>query len=406
MLIILNFFFKSGDNKNEEVSSLGWSILLCLLILFCVSLSCIFFANLHESNFENAKKAILMQSLWYVLGILVVLGIMRLDEEQLLRVSKTGYFIFSAILFLVIFFYSRAYYLTTGAKSWFAFGPITFQPSELLKPFYILMMSRLLVEDYYNGPHKELCEDFELFYRMAKYTIPIIIMLKAINDFGTTMVYVAIFLGFLIISQCQARFLLGLLFLSFFFFLFLVIAASSKTGQQTLSLLGFKPYQFSRISSWLNPSNDATNQSYQLWQSIQAIGSGQLFGKGISGVFVYVPVRESDMIFSVIGETTGFTGSILVILVFLYLFYLILKCALTSKRIFYAYISTGVLVMLLFHTFENIGMTIGLVPLAGIPMPFVSEGGSSLIANFVGIGLVFSSQYPNVKNIFSSPSWL
>jgi rod shape determining protein RodA len=162
-------------------------------------------------------------------------------------------------------------------------------------------------------------------------------------------------------------------------------------------------YQFDRINTWLNPSNGVSDQSYQLWQSMRAVGVGGLTGNGVTHNAVYVPVRESDMIFSVVGETTGFIGCSVLLIVYMYLFYLIFRSAFASRRRFYVYVSTGVAVMLAFHMFENIGMTIGLLPLTGIPLPFVSQGGSAIIGDFMGVGLVLATQYPNVRSIFSVP---
>lgn len=135
-----------------------------------------------------------------------------------------------------------------------------------------------------------------------------------------------------------------------------------------------------------------------------AIGSGRLWGIGFHHQSVYVPVRESDMIFSVIGETTGFVGSVVVLGIFMYLIYLVVQAALTSHQLLYVYVSIGVAVMLVFHLFENVGMTVGLLPLTGIPLPFMSQGGSALLGNFMGIGLVLSAQYRSFRSIFSLPN--
>ena len=166
--------------------------------------------------------------------------------------------------------------------------------------------------------------------------------------------------------------------------------------------IGFKAYQFARIEAWLNPSASTTGNSYQLWQSMKAIGSGQLFGTGFNHSNVYVPVRESDMIFSVIGENFGFIGGCILIFIYLSLIFQMIQVTFDTRNEFYAYISTGVIMMILFHVFENIGMSIGLLPLTGIPLPFISQGGSALIANMIGIGLIMSMRYHNKSYMFSS----
>ena len=142
-------------------------------------------------------------------------------------------------------------------------------------------------------------------------------------------------------------------------------------------------------------TNDTSNGAYQLWQSMKAIGSGGVTGTGFNVSHVNVPVRESDMIFSVIGENFGFVGGVLLLILYFLLIYQIIQVVFDSSNQFYAYIATGVVMMLLFHIFENIGMNIGLVPLTGIPLPFISQGGSALIGNMIGVGLIMSMRYHN-----------
>ena len=177
---------------------------------------------------------------------------------------------------------------------------------------------------------------------------------------------------------------------------------TSSVGRTILEHIGFQAYQFDRVDTWLHPEQDTTNQGYQLWQSIKAVGSGGITGTGFNNSKVYVPVRESDMIFSVIGENFGFIGGVLLILIYLLLIYLMIRVTFDTKNEFYAYISTGVIMMILFHVFENIGMNIGLLPLTGIPLPFISAGGSSLVGNLIGIGMVMSMRYHHRSYMFSS----
>lgn len=177
---------------------------------------------------------------------------------------------------------------------------------------------------------------------------------------------------------------------------------TSTAGRVILEKVGFQSYQFSRVDTWLHPDQDTSNQGYQLWQSIKAVGSGGVTGTGFNNSKVYVPVRESDMIFSVIGENFGFVGGILLILLYLLLIYLMIRVTFDTKNEFYAYISTGVIMMILFHVFENIGMNIGLLPLTGIPLPFISAGGSSLVGNLIGIGMIMSMRYHHRSYMFSN----
>ena len=169
-----------------------------------------------------------------------------------------------------------------------------------------------------------------------------------------------------------------------------------------MSKIGFHAYQFERIDSWLDPARDTSNNSYQLWQTLKAIGSGGLFGKGFNHSNVYVPVRESDMIFSVIAENFGFVGACFLVFMYFLLISQMVKVTFDTKNEFYAYVSTGIIMMILFHVFENIGMSIGLLPMTGIPLPFISQGGSALIANMLGVGIIMSMRYHYKSYMFSS----
>lgn len=126
---------------------------------------------------------------------------------------------------------------------------------------------------------------------------------------------------------------------------------------------------------------------------MMAIGSGEMFGKGFNMSDIYVPVRESDMIFTMIGEMFGFVGSAFVVLIYFVLIYQMVKVCYDTNNEFYTYISVGIIMMLLFHVFENIGANIGLLPLTGIPLPFISKGGSSILGNMIAIGLILSMRF-------------
>ena len=163
-------------------------------------------------------------------------------------------------------------------------------------------------------------------------------------------------------------------------------------GQELLGNV-FSQYQVNRFVAWLHPFEYTQTFSLQQSRALIAIGVGGLFGRGFGVANVNVPVRESDMIFTVIGEDFGFVGSTFVILLYFALIYRMIRVTFQSNNQFYIFISTGIIMMILFHVFENIGAAIGLLPLTGIPLPFISQGGSALISNIIGLGLVLSMKY-------------
>lgn len=388
------------SRKDDNESRIDWGIIFCVLMLALIGLGSIYVAASHDSSSTSVVKAVVSQLVWYVIGIIAVAIIMQFDSEQLWKIAPYVYWLGIGLLAAVLVFYSRAYAANTGAKSWFALGPFTFQPSEVMKPAYILMMAKVIVTHNDENPIRTTKSDWILLGKMALWTLPVVVLLKLQNDFGTMLVFFAILGGLILVSGITWKIILPA---------FAVIAVIGGTalslvitdsGRKILGKFGFQAYQFSRVDTWLHPSSDTTNQGYQLWQSIKAIGSGGLFGSGFNKSNVYVPVRESDMIFSVIGENFGFIGSAVLILLYLLLIYQMIKVTFDTRNVFYAYISTGVIMMIIFHVFENVGMSIGLLPLTGIPLPFVSAGGSALIGNMIGIGLIMSMQYHNKSYMF------
>ncbi|MCQ9195943.1 FtsW/RodA/SpoVE family cell cycle protein [Pediococcus pentosaceus] len=379
--------------RKDDSSRIDYGIIFPVLMLAIIGLASIYVAATHDTSATSILRQVVSQLVWYVLGIVIVTVIMQFDSKQLWKLAPIVYGIGLLLLVLVLFLYSRAYAANTGAKSWFALGPFTFQPSEVMKPAYILMMAKVIT--VYNSKVKErtVRSDWKLIGTMILWTLPVPILLLLQHDFGTMLVFIAIFAGLVVVSGVTWRILVPS-------FVGMVVLGSSTLmlvatswGQSFLSKLGFESYQFARIDNWLHPASDTTNSGYQLWQSMKAIGSGQLFGKGFNVSNVKVPVRESDMIFSVIGENFGFVGSVVLIGLYFLLIYKIIQVIFDTKNEFYAYIAVGVIMMILFHVFENIGMNIGLLPLTGIPLPFVSAGGSALIGNMIGVGLIMSMRY-------------
>jgi rod shape determining protein RodA len=379
--------------RKDDSSRIDYGIIFPVLMLAIIGLASIYVAATHDTSATSILRQVVSQLVWYVLGIVIITVIMQFDSKQLWKLAPIVYGIGLLLLVLVLFLYSRAYAANTGAKSWFALGPFTFQPSEVMKPAYILMMAKVIT--VYNSKVKErtVRSDWKLIGTMILWTLPVPILLLLQHDFGTMLVFIAIFAGLVVVSGVTWRILVPS-------FVGMVVLGSSTLmlvatswGQSFLSKLGFESYQFARIDNWLHPASDTTNSGYQLWQSMKAIGSGQLFGKGFNVSNVNVPVRESDMIFSVIGENFGFVGSVVLIGLYFLLIYKIIQVIFDTKNEFYAYIAVGVIMMILFHVFENIGMNIGLLPLTGIPLPFVSAGGSALIGNMIGVGLIMSMRY-------------
>ena len=388
------------QNKTNLFDRIAWNIVVPVLILAAVGLYSIYFAAIDDpSHMGSPVRAVAMQGLWYVISIAAVAFVIQFDAEQLYRIAPYVYGLGIVLLIAVLFFYNRSIAADTGAKSWFKLGPISFQPSEVMKPAFILMLARV-VREHNNKFAHTIKNDWILIGKMLAWLLPIAVLLKLQNDFGTMLVFIAIVGGVVLVSGISWKIIAPMFVAVFVLGVVVIYMVTTPSGQSFLSHF-FQPYQFRRIMSWLNPSNDTSKAAYQLWQSMQAIGSGQIFGNGFGKLSVYVPVRGSDMVYSVIGESFGFIGSVAIILLYLYLIVQMVRITFDTKNAFYSYVSTGVIMMILFHVFENIGMSIDLLPLTGIPLPFISQGGSALIGNMIGIGMILSMKFHNKDYMFS-----
>lgn len=379
--------------KWRKGATIDWGIVFCVLILAIVGIMSIYVAANNDTSGGAVYRQVISQFVWYVIGAVVVYLVMQMDAEQLWKVVPYVYGASLLLMYAVVVFYSRSYYISTGARSWFAIGPFTFQPSEIAKPAYVLMMGRVITTHNSMYPKHTGKSDWKLIGKLILWLLPVIISLTLQNDFGTSLVFCAIFAGLVLVSGITWRIILPVVAIVGALGGSALWMVTSNFGRSILTMVGFQSYQFDRVDTWLHPEQDTTNQGYQLWQSIKAVGSGGLTGTGFNHSNVYVPVRESDMIFTVIGENFGFLGSIALVAIYMLLIYLMIKVIFETRNEFYAYLSTGFVMMILFHVFENIGMNIGLLPLTGIPLPFVSAGGSSLLGNLIGIGIILSMRY-------------
>ncbi|MCH3904158.1 MAG: rod shape-determining protein RodA [Lactobacillus sp.] len=389
-----------AENKTNWVDRIAWGVVGSVLLLAIISLYCIWVAARDDSNLGNPLRLVIVQAAWYVITIGIVIVVMQFDSEQLFKIAPYAYAIGIFFLVAVLFLYSRSMFDKTGAKSWFSLGPVSFQPSEIMKPAFVLMLARV-IHDHNTKYSHSFANDWLLLGKIVLWLAPIAVLLRLQNDFGTMLVFFAIVAGMVLVSGISWKIIIPVYGAVMALGVIAIMLVTTSWGQ---ALLGnfFRAYQFERINSWLDPSGDTSQNAYQLWQSMKAVGSGQLFGKGFGHVSVYVPVRSSDMVFSVIAESFGFIGSVFLILIYTYLIFQMVKITFETKNNFYSYISTGIIMMILFHVFENIGMGIDLLPLTGIPLPFVSQGGSALLGNMIGIGLILSMKYHHRDYIFST----
>lgn len=378
-------------------SRIDYSLILPVFFLLLLGIMAIYIAVSHD--YPDHVWGILGQQLaWIGLGIVISFVVMFFNTKFLWQMTPFLYLLGLALMVLPIFFYSPDLVASTGAKNWVTIGGITlFQPSEFMKISYILMLARSIVSFFKRkeGRERTVKLDWLLILELVLYTLPVLGLLALQKDLGTALVFVAIFSGMVLVSGVSWKIILPILLGGVSLFTAFMLVFLSKDGRAFLHNIGMPTYQINRILAWLNPFDYAQTTTYQQAQGQIAIGSGGLFGQGFNVSNLLIPVRESDMIFTVLAEDFGFIGSACLILLYLLLIYRMLRITIQSNNQFYTYISTGFIMMLLFHIFENIGAVTGILPLTGIPLPFISQGGSSIISNLIGVGLLLSMSYQN-----------
>lgn len=345
-----------------------------------------------------------------------------LDYRHLKKAAPFIYCLIVLLLVLVLFAGSSA----QGAQRWFALGPLSFQPSEFSKLGLILALAAFFSE------RKKVHNIWEAFSLFMLVGIPFFLIFKQ-PDLGTALVFAAILLGILAASESSPRLLIMLvapvlslllrpllfiwlgylLALAIYLFLtqssfwdwLMIFGTSLVVGLAFPLIWGMlKTYQQQRIVAFLNPAADPYGAGYHTLQSKIAIGSGGLFGKGfLRGTqtqLQFIPEQHSDFIFSAIGEEFGLWGSILTVGSFAVIVWRSLIAAIQSDDNFGKYLASGIAVMIGFHVFANIGMALGILPVVGIPLPFMSYGGSSLFVNLCAIGVIQSIVMRQHKILF------
>lgn len=378
--------------NKRQIKSVDYGILLPVFLLSIVGMISLYVA-LDKDGGTNIVSQMLQQGLWYVIGVIFIFIVMQFSPKVVWKLTPIGYVFGLGVMTALLFYYDANLATRTGSKNWFRIGSLTFQPAELMKIAYILILSYIVTAHNIKNRQRTLKTDGMLILKLVIATIPVGILLKLQNDFGTMLVFIAILGGIFIMSGISWKIIIPVVVTFTLLGAGILYLVTTDAGREVLYSLGFKSYQFARIDSWIDPFHDATGNSYQQAQALKAIGSGGVGGKGFNVSDVYVPVRESDMIFSVIAENFGFIGSCFVIFLYFILIYRMIRVCFDTNNEFFSYIATGVIMMILFHVFENIGANIGLLPLTGIPLPFISQGGSSLISNMIGVGLVMSMRY-------------
>ncbi|MFC0417848.1 FtsW/RodA/SpoVE family cell cycle protein [Cytobacillus solani] len=387
------------SNKTASPPRLDFGLILILFLLFLVSCISIYSA---QTTGQYKENFLLKQIVWYMVGTGIIAAVITLDSDQLKKISWYAYGFGLFLLGFLIVAPSGIAPVINGAKAWFRVpGMGSLQPSELVKVFIILALAKVIDDHHQKNRIKTIQTDLWLLVKIGLFTMLPLLLVMQQPDLGTGLVFIAIMLGMIFISGITWKllapiFCTGITLISVIFYFVLWQPDILE------KYLGVKEYQFARIYSWIDPYNYQSSTGFQLTRSLLAIGSGETTGKGYGTREVYLPESHTDFIFSIVGEEFGFIGASILVSLFFLLIYHITRVGMETKNNFYTYICIGVISMITFHVFQNIGMTIGLLPITGIPLPFISYGGSSLMGNMLAMSLIFSISYHHKKYMFSN----
>ncbi len=324
-----------------------------------------------EFKYNNEFKYMIHQLLFFIVGLLFMLIFSKIDYNIYKKHANT--FLGICFLLLIIVLIPGIGTLRNGSRSWFSFLGFSFQPSELLKISLIIFVSKYLEK---NNNIKR--NTFKFMFPILIVLIVFFFIILLEPDFGSAMVIVCSIIGLIFSSGCDIS-------------IFIKLGIVGIIGIIILILIA--PYRLDRITSFINPWKDPLGSGFQMIQSLYAIGPGGLLGFGFMNSrqkHFYLPEPQTDFIFSIICEEFGFIGALFLLSVFVILYYNIIKVALNSTDLFGKYLVFGLCFLLLFQTLLNLCVVVGLVPITGVTLPFISYGGSSLLVSMISIGIILN----------------
>ena len=354
----------------EKTGAFPWNI-DWLLVVPAVLLSLLGLVTMNSFTGESSLFA--RQALWIFVSFACMFAVSYFDPRIVYRsgVALAFYMFSVALLVLVLFFGS----VVLGARNRFDLGIIAFQPSDLAHIALVLVLAK-----YFTRRHVEIAQIKHILVSGA-YTGIIFVLLFLQPDFGTAVIVASIWLGMVLVAGISYKHLLA-------------VAVAGAVGVGLLWMFAFADYQKERILSFLDPLADIQGTGYNAYQSTIAVGSGGVLGKGIGhgsqSKLEFLPEYETDFIFAAFAEEWGYVGVILCVSLFCVLFWRLLLHAWYGATSFETLAIAGVVVWFLIHVVLHVGMNMGLLPVAGTTLPFLSYGGSHLVAEFVALGLVLA----------------
>jgi rod shape determining protein RodA len=358
-----------GSGAKRFVRNFNWPLAIAAVAATAIGIVCIGSAGLHNPQFAGEARR---QLFYVVLGIVLMIGVSLVDYRNWQRWAP-GLYVANLLLLLFIL---RGGHSALGAQRWVSLGPFgTFQPSEPAKLVLAISLAAVLCRGSYSRLQ-------DLWKPLLTVAIPALLILKQ-PDLGTALVLLAIL---------TVQLFLGLPKLGDFAIYALGVLLVAAVAIGTNAVL--KPFQKTRLFVFLNPKLDPLGSGYSLNQSKIAVGSGEWLGRGLyhgtQTQLNFVPENSTDFIFTVLAEEWGFAGALVLLVLYAGLLYGGVRSMLAARDRFGFLLAAGLVGMFFFHILVNVGMTVGIMPITGIPLPFVSFGGSAVLTGFAGIGILLN----------------
>lgn len=358
----------------RRLGNVHWGPLVAALLLSAIGM-----ATVHSASAELAVDYLPRQGLWVVLGVLVLLVTWALDYHALAHASPMFYCIGLGLLILVLFLGEER----GGARSWLVLGPISGQPSELAKMATALFLSQYLAE-----VRRRYLSVREILTVAALAALPMALIALE-RDMGGAAMFLPMLAGLLLVIGIRPKHLL----------IGSILGVLLSAG---LWQFGMRDYQKARVLSFLSPEKDPLGAGYQARQSRIAVGSGQWtgrgYGQGTQSQLRFLPERHTDFIMAVLAEEWGFVGVLAVLALYSLYFFSAAIIAMRSRDRLGTLLVVALVAVVAFHALYNISMVVGLLPITGVPLPFLSYGGSFMLINFAATGLILNVDFRRYVN--------
>ena len=363
---------------NKKLRKIDVVLIAAVAAIIIMSLITISSATHVNTPSDDRYWFLQRQGIFTLINVGIIVFFMNFDYKMLQAYGKKIY-IFNLIMLLAVMFVGQS---ALGAQRWIQLGPISIQPSEFSKIMMIICMASVIQDKI--GKLNTLSDLLPL---LGYVGVPFLLVLKQ-PDLGTSLVFMAIFIGMIFACGVNLKLLFGMF-------------AAALACAPLLWMFVLKEYQKMRIMVFVDPNVDPLGSGYHKIQSKIAIGSGMIFGKGLFGgtqsQLNFLPENHTDFIFAVVGEELGFIGTTFLLLMYLVLLWRGIKIAQMAQDSFGMLLGVGITSMLVFHVLVNVGMTAGIMPVTGIPLPFMSYGVSALTTNMLAVAILLNIYLRNQK---------